>query len=66
MRRQARSACVWSAAAHLGKRQAYVLREAFHGGASYAELAERMQVPLGTMKSWIRRSLMRLKTYLEP
>ena len=53
-------------AAHLGKRQAYVLREAFHGGASYAELAERMQVPLGTMKSWIRRSLMRLKTYLEP
>ncbi|OXI79657.1 RNA polymerase subunit sigma-24 [Burkholderia sp. AU31652] len=52
--------------AHLGKRQAYVLREAFHGGASYAELAERMQVPLGTMKSWIRRSLMRLKTYLEP
>ncbi|WP_366887892.1 sigma factor-like helix-turn-helix DNA-binding protein, partial [Streptomyces sp. NPDC005476] len=34
-------------------------------GASYAELAERMQVPLGTMKSWIRRSLMRLKVYLE-
>ncbi|MBU9445666.1 sigma-70 family RNA polymerase sigma factor [Burkholderia multivorans] len=51
--------------AHLGERQAYVLREAFHGGASYAELAERMQVPLGTMKSWIRRSLMRLKIYLE-
>nr|WP_057928721.1 sigma-70 family RNA polymerase sigma factor [Burkholderia ambifaria] len=51
--------------AHLGERQAYVLREAFHGGASYAELAERMQVPLGTMKSWIRRSLMRLKMYLE-
>ncbi|OXJ08452.1 sigma-70 family RNA polymerase sigma factor [Burkholderia sp. AU6039] len=51
--------------AHLGERQAYVLREAFHGGASYAELAERMQVPLGTMKSWIRRSLMRLKVYLE-
>ncbi|MCA8276118.1 sigma-70 family RNA polymerase sigma factor [Burkholderia sp. AU30280] len=51
--------------AHLGARQAYVLREAFHGGASYAELAERMQVPLGTMKSWIRRSLMRLKIYLE-
>ena len=51
--------------AHLGERQAYVLREAFHSGASYAELAERMQVPLGTMKSWIRRSLMRLKVYLE-
>lgn len=51
--------------AHLGERQAYVLREAFHGGASYAALAERMQVPLGTMKSWIRRSLMRLRMYLE-
>ncbi|AOK02343.1 sigma-70 family RNA polymerase sigma factor [Burkholderia vietnamiensis] len=51
--------------AHLGERQAYVLREAFHGGASYAELAERMQVPLGTMKSWIRRSLLRLRIYLE-
>lgn len=53
------------ALAHLGEQQAYVLREAFHSGASYAELAERMQVPLGTMKSWIRRSLMRLRTYLE-
>lgn len=53
------------ALAHLGEQQAHVLREAFHGGASYAELAERMQVPLGTLKSWIRRSLMRLRIYLE-
>lgn len=50
----------------LDERQAYLLREAFHGGASYAELAERMQVPLGTMKSWIRRSLMRLRMCLDP
>ncbi|WP_175903391.1 sigma-70 family RNA polymerase sigma factor [Burkholderia seminalis] len=54
------------ALAHLGEQQAYVLREAFHSGASYAELAERMQVPLGTLKSWIRRSLMRLRIYLDP
>nr|MDW3656492.1 sigma-70 family RNA polymerase sigma factor [Paraburkholderia terrae] len=42
-----------------------VIREAFFTGSSYAELAARMSVPLGTMKSWIRRSLMQLKTCLE-
>jgi RNA polymerase sigma-70 factor (ECF subfamily) len=42
-----------------------VVREAFFTGATYAELAERLRVPLGTMKSWIRRSLMQLKVCLE-
>jgi len=42
-----------------------VIREAFFTGSSYAELAARMSVPLGTMKSWIRRSLMQLKVCLE-
>ncbi|NIE84407.1 MULTISPECIES: sigma-70 family RNA polymerase sigma factor [unclassified Burkholderia] len=42
-----------------------VVREAFYTGASYNELAERRQVPLGTMKSWIRRSLIQLKSCLE-
>jgi RNA polymerase sigma factor (sigma-70 family) len=41
------------------------VREAFFSGATYSELAERMSVPLGTLKSWIRRSLMQLKTCLE-
>ncbi len=41
------------------------VREAFFSGATYAELAERLSVPLGTMKSWIRRSLMQLKLCLE-
>lgn len=41
------------------------VREAFFSGATYIELAERCKVPLGTMKSWIRRSLMRLRTCLE-
>jgi RNA polymerase sigma factor (sigma-70 family) len=45
--------------------QRNVVREAFFTGLSYAELAARMSVPLGTMKSWIRRSLMQLKTCLE-
>ncbi|HBM04882.1 MAG TPA: RNA polymerase subunit sigma, partial [Erythrobacter sp.] len=29
------------------------------------ELAERMDVPLGTMKSWIRRGLAKLKGCME-
>lgn len=41
------------------------VREAFFTGATYNELAVRTHVPLGTMKSWIRRSLMQLRTCLE-
>ncbi|MBY8606875.1 MAG: sigma-70 family RNA polymerase sigma factor [Burkholderia sp.] len=42
-----------------------VVREAFFSGATYGELAERLRVPLGTMKSWIRRSLIQLRNCLE-
>ena len=40
------------------------VREAFFTGATYNELAMRCKVPLGTMKSWIRRSLAQLRTCL--
>lgn len=49
----------------LPTRQGAVVREAFFTGATYAELAERLSVPLGTMKSWIRRSLLQLRACLE-
>jgi len=42
-----------------------LIRVAFFEGASYAELAARSGSPLGTVKSWIRRSLSRLKACLE-
>lgn len=42
------------------------VREAFFTGATYNELATRCKVPLGTMKSWIRRSLMQLRACLDP
>lgn len=42
-----------------------VIRTAFFEGATYDELARRENVPLGTMKSWIRRGLMRLRSCLE-
>ena len=45
--------------------QSSVIRRAFFGGATYAELAARDAVPLGTLKSRVRRGLMRLKGCLE-
>jgi len=41
------------------------IRTAFFDGVTYAELAERRAVPLGTMKSWVRRGLRRLKECLD-
>lgn len=41
------------------------IRAAFFEGRTYAQLAEAADVPLGTMKSWIRRGLMRLRACLE-
>jgi len=42
-----------------------MIRAAFLDGATYPELASREGVPLGTMKSWIRRGLQRLRGCLE-
>ncbi|KQU52936.1 RNA polymerase subunit sigma [Sphingomonas sp. Leaf339] len=46
-------------------RQSEAIRTAFFDGVTYAELAERRGVPLGTAKSWIRRGLARLKECLD-
>ena len=48
----------------LDERRATAIRAAFFDGLSYPQLAERMAVPLGTMKSWIRRGLIELKVCL--
>ena len=48
----------------LEDRTHHCIRAAFFEGLTYAELAEREAVPLGTMKSWIRRGLLRLKDCL--
>lgn len=49
----------------LDDRPRAVIRSAFLDGHSYSELASREGVPLGTMKSWIRRGLQKLKGCLE-
>src|SRR5229473_3457528 len=49
----------------LEARHSAAIRAAFLDGATYEELAQRMSVPLGTMKSWIRRGLLKLRACLE-
>jgi RNA polymerase sigma-70 factor, ECF subfamily len=53
--------CLGELAAH----ERAALRGAFFDGNTYEELATRMAVPLGTMKSWIRRAMIKLKACLE-
>ena len=48
----------------LQQRQRTAIRTAFFDGLTYAELAARQGVPLGTMKSWVRRGLLRLRECL--
>lgn len=45
--------------------RADAVRAAYLEGDSYADLAARHDVPLNTMRTWLRRSLMRLKECLQ-
>jgi RNA polymerase sigma-70 factor (ECF subfamily) len=45
----------------LDERTQRVIRSAFFEGVTYEALSRRMDTPLGTVKSWIRRGLARLK-----
>ncbi len=58
---RALSACMEDLSAQ--QRQSVAL--AFFDGLSHAEVADSMRQPLGTVKSWVRRALMSLKTCLE-
>ena len=49
----------------LDERTEKVIRTAFFEGVTYEALARRMDAPLGTVKSWIRRGLAKLKGCLQ-
>ena len=49
----------------LGQGDAAMIRSAFFDGSTYNELADRAALPLGTIKSRIRRALLKLRGGLE-
>lgn len=55
------AARVWHCLEQLEVRQRSAVRTAFYEGVTYAELAVREAVPLATMKSMVRRALIRLR-----
>ncbi|MBB05498.1 sigma-70 family RNA polymerase sigma factor [Pseudooceanicola sp.] len=50
--------------ARLPMDRAEAVRRAYLEGETYAELAARFEVPLNTMRTWLRRSLQKLKECL--
>ncbi|MGH8619249.1 MAG: sigma-70 family RNA polymerase sigma factor [Burkholderiales bacterium] len=58
---QALAACLQG----LDSSQRQSITLAFVNGLSHSELADRLREPLGTVKTWIRRGLLRLKACLE-
>lgn len=56
---------LWRCLGELEPRQARVLLDAYCYGYTHEELAARYDAPVGTVKSWLRRGLLRLRTCLE-
>jgi len=48
----------------LEARQRQAIALAFYDGLSHSELASHLRQPLGTVKTWVRRGLLRLKACL--
>lgn len=52
---------VQRALATLEPRHAAVIRSAYYEGLTYEALSQREGVPVGTLKSWVRRGLIRMR-----
>jgi RNA polymerase sigma-70 factor (ECF subfamily) len=60
------SARVRAALADLPEDQRRVLQMAYYRGLSQTEIAAELEAPLGTVKSWARKGLLRLRDSLAP
>lgn len=58
-------AAINRALATLEPRHAAAIRSCYFEGCTYEALAAREGVPVGTLKSWVRRGLMRMKAELD-
>nr|WP_310524031.1 sigma-70 family RNA polymerase sigma factor [Polymorphobacter sp.] len=58
------AARIHAALAGLEPRHAAAIRSCYFEGSTYEALAEREGIPVGTLKSWVRRGLMRMKAEL--
>ncbi|WP_268920637.1 sigma factor-like helix-turn-helix DNA-binding protein, partial [Sandarakinorhabdus rubra] len=54
-----------AALARLEPRHAAAIRACYFEGITYDELALREGVPVGTLKSWVRRGLIRMRAHLD-
>ena len=45
----------------LDPRHAAIIRSAYYEGLTYEALAVREGIPIGTLKSWVRRGLIRMR-----
>lgn len=57
---------VEAALAQLSDSQRQVLDLAYQSGLSHTEIAQQLNVPLGTVKTWARRGLLKLRQTLQP
>jgi RNA polymerase sigma-70 factor (ECF subfamily) len=62
---KAQTAAVERCLDELEAARAAAVRSAYIDGDSYTELAERHDVPLNTMRTWLRRGLQKLRECLE-
>jgi RNA polymerase sigma-70 factor (ECF subfamily) len=62
---EARKAAVERCLDELEDDRAAAIRGAYINGDSYSELAKRHDVPLNTMRTWLRRGLQKLRECLE-
>ncbi|MEO1400125.1 MAG: sigma-70 family RNA polymerase sigma factor [Cyanobacteria bacterium J06635_1] len=62
---QERNTIVREALTQLTQQQRQVLEMSYYQGRSQTEIAQQLDVPLGTVKSWARRGLLKLRSHLQ-